>query len=213
MAKWNPDGGDRSMVHLNRNIMCSTDCETTGLRVGYHEITQVCFMPLNEKLEPHTNHLSFDMLIKPEHPERMEKGVPNRAKQICWEAVEHGYPAAVAFELFERWYKELGLHDKRRIVPLAFNWPFERMWYIDWMGWENFNFYIDGAYRDLLALTHMHNDRSDFHVEKARFPTPERKLATVCRNLGVDVEDARLHDCIYDSYLTAKAYKAALLLP
>lgn len=204
--------GSKNMVHLNNNLMCSTDCETTGLRVGYHEITKIAFLPLNEKLEPHETYLPFDLLIRPEHPERMEKGVPMRAKRIMAEAVEIGHPAEVAFELFERWFTELGLHEKRRIVPLAYNWPFENVWYRQWMGQENFSYYIDSSYRDLFSLTYMMNDRSDFNGEKLTFPTPERKLATVCRNLGVHIDENSLHDCIYDAYITAQAYKAALLL-
>ena len=41
-----------SIQHLNGNLLCSVDTETTGLRAGYHELIQLGVVPLDGDLKP-----------------------------------------------------------------------------------------------------------------------------------------------------------------
>lgn len=201
----------KSMVHLNHNLLVATDCETTGLDPEYHEIIQVCFLPLDSRLNPHPDHKIFEMFIRPEHPERADVKIPSKA--ALTEALKTGFPAHVVFELFEHWFSSLNLPEERRIVPLAYNWAFENVFYRAWMGADAVNQYFDSRARDLFLVIQWLNDRADWDGEEYPFQKQNMKLRTVAKKLGVPVEDHRLHDAVYDCYITTQAYKKTLVEP
>ena len=47
----------RGMIHLNGNILCAVDVETTGLEVGFHEIWQIAVLPLDSNIKPNKDIL------------------------------------------------------------------------------------------------------------------------------------------------------------
>lgn len=197
----------RHMIHLNGHMMCAIDVETTGLRPGYHELLQVCCVPLDEKLRVRTDLPIFDVLIQPLYPERLEPGAASVNKDQLALCIETGYHPDIAFELFEEWFKRLDLAIEKRITPLAHNWMFDRGFLIEWMGWENFNYYIDGRARDTMLTACFMNDRSDFQAEQTPFPgsLTLSKLANMC---DVEVINSRLHDALYDCEITRQIYLA-----
>ena len=42
----------QSLVHLNGDLLCAVDCETTGLNCKEHDIIQVCVLPLDSQIQP-----------------------------------------------------------------------------------------------------------------------------------------------------------------
>ena len=45
------------------------------------------------------------------------------------------------------------------------------------------------------------------HLKEARSGMPNFKLGTVARTLGIEVDQTRLHDAIYDTELTYQIYQ------
>lgn len=199
----------KSMTHLNHHLLCATDCETTGVKPGWHEIIQISFIPLDERIEINKNLPMFDLLIKPEHPERIEPNTPGQ--DTIKRAIETGHDKWIAVELFEHWFDSLQLAEKKRIVPLAHNYYFDRSFYMEWMGYESYNHFIDSRCRDLFVVANFLNDYAEFNAMDYPFPNNLR-LKTVAKKLGVDVDDSRLHDSLYDSWIATQAYKKAVTI-
>ena len=61
------------LVHIDGNLLCAVDVETTGRQPGFHEIIQIGIQPLNSRIEPMDDVLPFYQYIKPDHPERVDR--------------------------------------------------------------------------------------------------------------------------------------------
>ena len=48
-----------SMQHWNGNQLCVVDVETTGLDLFWHEIIQLCILPLDSDINPRTDVSPF----------------------------------------------------------------------------------------------------------------------------------------------------------
>jgi DNA polymerase III alpha subunit (gram-positive type) len=198
--------GTKNLVHLNGHIMCAIDVETTGLQAGYHELLQVCFLPLNAQLVPRDDLPVFDVKIKPLRPDRIDQKAASVNKIQMSDIIRTGYEPDVAFALFEHWYDRLPLPERKRIIPLAKNWPFDRAFLIEWMGWENFNHRIDGRARDAQVVACYMQDHADFQGEQIPFANGIR-LTSLAAELGIEVIHEATHDALYDCMLTAKVYR------
>jgi hypothetical protein len=162
--------------------MCAIDTETTGLISGYHEIIQMSFLPLNEKLEPSGVFPLFDIILMPDHPERIEREALRKIGRDKFElACNEGVNQLVAFELWELWFQKLNLGEKRRVTPLGYNYASFDQWMLrEWMGPENYGFYMDSRIRDPFLVANFLNDKADFHGRKPQYPN--LKLGQIARN-------------------------------
>jgi len=195
----------KHMVHLNGHLLCSIDVETTGLEADKHELLQVCFLPLDNLLEPSKHYTPFDVYIRPERPEDIDAAATSVNQIELATIMATGFDKWQAADLFDDWFENLNLGGKR-ITPLAHNWPFDRGFLIEWMGWENFNYRIDGRFRDTMAEANAMNDRSDFNGQQTPFPSGTN-LTRVAKRLGIEVDEGRTHDALYDCLLCSKIYK------
>ena len=41
----------KAQPHHNGHLVCAVDCETTGLVSGYHEMIQLCILPLDHNYD------------------------------------------------------------------------------------------------------------------------------------------------------------------
>jgi DNA polymerase III epsilon subunit-like protein len=199
-----------SMQHLNQHLLCSIDTELTGLRPGYHEIVQISICPLNAKLEPSTVYPVFDIYLKPNYPERIDSEARRKSGDVIQKALDTGMDRMAAADLLENWNTELHLPEKKRIVPLGFNYAaFDKPHIQEWIGWEHYNAMFDSKIRDLFVIACMMNDFADFNAMEIPFPRL-MTLTTVARRLGVDVDDLRTHDSLYDCDITRRGYVKTL---
>jgi DNA polymerase III epsilon subunit-like protein len=195
------------LTHLNNHLLCAIDCETTGTQAGHHDLIQICVLPLDSDIRPVKDVRPFYMDIQPKRPENIDPEVMRKSRsKICHSSI-HGVEAWAAYDLFEEWKKEITqagiLPLDKRIVPLAHNWPFDRDFIIDWMGWMSFDHHFDGRFRDTMVAASFANDRSDFHCEHLPYPKVELKYLTSL--LHVDHENA--HDALQDCLATAELYR------
>lgn len=210
-----PAGSRRlGLTHLNGDILCVIDCETSGEIPGFHDILQICVLPLDYKLDPWEDMVPFYTMIQPKRAENFGKRsqwndeeAKTRTKKMMVDAQVNGIEPYRAADLFDEWVVRLGLAYNKRIAPLAQNWAFDREFVIDWLGREAFKQYFDPRYRDTMCCASYDNDRADMRIE----PLPYNKvnLAWLCKTLKV--ENSRAHDALADCVATAKVYKAMVL--
>lgn len=191
------------MVHLNGNLLCVVDTETTGDRPGFHDLIQICVLPLDSELEPYTKIVPFYTLLKPRRPENCHSDIIGKNRERICDAAIRGLDPDMACDLFDEWYGKLGLLEKKRISPLAQNWPFDRAFLIDWLGPESFDRYFDARYRDTMVAALYENDRADFKAEP--HPYPKVNLQYLASQLRVMTD--RSHDALADCLTTAEVYR------
>jgi hypothetical protein len=112
----------------------------------------------------------------------------------------------VAADLFDDWFTKLKLPFRKKIAPLGQNWPFDREFLIDWLGYETFSQFFDYNYRDLKTSALFLNDQADALQEPA--PFAKVSLQWICKQLGV--ENSRAHRAMEDCLATAECYRRLL---
>jgi DNA polymerase III epsilon subunit-like protein len=191
------------MNHLNGHLLCAIDCETTGNRPGFHDMIQICVLPLDYKLDPWKEFIPFYTALQLKRPENISEDARMKSRLKASEAQLHGLDPWRAADLFEEWFEKLKLAPGKRIVPLAHNWVFDRGFIIDWLGEENFRQFFDGRYRDTMVSASFMNDRADFHIEP--YPYPKVNLEYLASTLKIP--HGRAHDALGDCLTTAAVYK------
>lgn len=189
------------MRHLNGDLLCAVDCETSGLKPRYHSLIQVCVLPLDNELLPHKQLLPFYMAIKPEREVDLEALRVN--KLSLKELMATAEDPFVASEKFERWFNRLGLGLNKKIVPLGHNFAFDAEFLKDWLGEDSYNTYFGYRVRDTSAASLFLNDRASFAAEPC--PYPKMGLGECARRMGIDNKNA--HDAMQDCLMTAELYR------
>lgn len=197
-----------SMVHWNGSQLAAIDIETTGLTPGWHEIVQLCILPLDSNICPRKDVIPFDILMKPENPERADKAAMKVNKLSLYEVAQRGFDPECAKDLFEKWFAKLGLpinqygKSKRLILVgknLGFDIPFIKLW----LGADYFDDYFDGSIIDVASIARYINDRDAFHNNTVTFP--KLTLGSIAARLNLKVE--RQHDALEDCLVTASVYQ------
>jgi DNA polymerase III epsilon subunit-like protein len=194
------------MITLNGNVLCAIDVETTGLNPGFHEITQVCFLPLDENLKPRKDIVPFDLNLHIDYEERIDWGALRISKINFLKHQQQAIDKYRAADLFEDWVEKLNLPLNKRISPLAHNWPFDRAFILDWLQPIGFGNYIDGRFRDTMALASSINDIYDRLNEPV--PFPKVNLSYIASMLKIPHEGA--HNALNDCVVTAQVYASLL---
>lgn len=195
------------MIHLNGNILCVIDVETSGTIPGHHDILQVCVLPLDSRLEPREDIMPFYCDIQPKRPETWDMKSSTVNRLTFAKIAQTGIEPYKAADLFDEWLERLRLAPGKRISPLAHNWCFDRGFIIDWLGRESFNQYFDGRYRDSMVVSLFENDRADFKCEP--YPHPKVNLTYLAKIYNIPHE--RAHDALGDCIATAQIYKRIVL--
>lgn len=196
--------GNKGFDHLNGNIICAIDTETTGLDPKKHEIVEIAIVPLDHNLERIKGIPPFHHYLNPlRRPENIDEDAMKVNKMdLAWLKLNGTDPWMVE-DLLDRWFQSLNLAPGRKIMPLGMNWPFDKAFIQDWLGPASMEVIFNGLYRDLGAIALFLNDRSDFHSVKC--PFTRYKLRDMARFLGVTQEKA--HTAIEDALVLAECYK------
>jgi len=196
----------RGMIHLNGNLLCAVDVETTGLEAGYHEPWQIAILPLDSNIKPAKVILPFYVNLKINYPERIEpKAIKNKTAfaQIQQRALD----PFTAADLLDNWFTRLQLPIYKKICPLAQNWPFDKSFIKEWLGTKNFEYLFSPHYRDTLPAAIFDSDLANFRGEKVHFT--QYNLAFLCTR--TDVQNEKAHDALQDAIATAEVYRRMLL--
>jgi DNA polymerase III epsilon subunit-like protein len=195
---------DGFATHFNGNIFCCVDTETTGLRPGYHDIIQICVLPINKMAMPNKEMPYFHCLIKPKRPENVdsEAGKVNRNKLA--EAINFGLEPETAEERLREWFQNIGLPQRKGIVPLGHNHCFDREMIMDWLGGPlSYQEFFRSDYRDTMQMALLCNDWAAWHGMNC--PFPKVGLSFIAGRLGIEQNNA--HDAIGDCLTTIEVYR------
>ena len=206
------------MKHLNGNMLAVVDVETTGLQPRYHDIIDICVLPLNKHLEPLKEIMPFNMTLAPKRPENFDpsafkirkyddrqlqgEGVV-KAQTVVYNAVNNGYDAYDAADRFVEWFESIGLAGFKRLMPIAHNWIFDYQFMEDWLTRETMEYCFDPRYRDVMSLSLFENDVAEWRGNP--FPYAKNNLPYLCTTLNVDRGSA--HNALDDCIATARVMK------
>lgn len=198
----------QSMLHLNGNLLCVIDTETTGLKAGFHDVIEVCIIPLDCNIQPLKELngkplMPFMVELQPKRPNNIDPEALSVNKKTLVEIMGRGLDPWYAADLFEKWWEDLKLPFGKRITPLGQNYAFDRGFLVDWLGDENYNQFFHYHYRDTCVAAGFMNDRADFHAEV--YPFQKINLQYLCSTLKV--ERQRAHTAVSDCLATAEVYR------
>ena len=202
-----------TMVHLNGHPVCAVDVETTGLQPGYHELVQVAILALDHTLQIDKSVIPFDILIRPQHLNRIEDDAKRKLHHVLPRALESGLDQEAAIDVFESWARtRLQLTEKYRIIPLGMNLSFDMAFIRRWLGFEHMSLYFDGRHRDVLTVANFMNDRANHAHEQIPF-AGRMGLSRLAHRMGIEVDQDQLHDALYDCKIAAETYRKMLFEP
>lgn len=200
------------MKHINGNKVCAIGFRVTGPVAGLHELIELAVLPMNNTSYDRSI-LPFNMRIRMERPHLNTKTMANKTLPLYLTAQDQQSVA----QLFEYWYKKLGLHPNKRIIPLGYNlhilWPF----LIDLFSYsptgENFveDFFDFSQARSLNQYSHYWNDLAWTNQEQ--YPFHKHDLTYLAFRLGILYEENRT--TLGDAVLCAKVWAQIihLMLP
>ena len=195
-----------AMPHLNGNLLCALDLETTGTDPHWHEPVQIAVVPLNSDIRPLEGVTPFYTNIKPLHPERAQRQA-NGVHGLDLEDLMLYAPSRdkVADTLLE-WFERLALPFERSIIPMAHKYPFEHSFMIRWLGAALYEKMFHAWYRDAMTIALGINDRAFMRGEKA--PFNKVNLKSLCAHFGVVNQNP--HDAYSDCIAETEVYRGLL---
>lgn len=196
------DNIDKSMIHLNGNVLCAVDVETTGLVCGTHDIWEVAILPLDHDFKPNKKHKYFSMQIKPKRPENADPKALRISKVTLADILVEGQDPWKAADMLEEWFDRLNLGVGRQLVPLAHNWPFDKAFLLEWLGPATFNYIFHYHYRDSMVAASFINDRAYDQAEQ--IPWGRIGMGSMCNYFNVENKTA--HRALSDCVATAEVY-------
>ena len=198
----------RGLIHINNNILCAVDVETTGLEPGYHDIYQISILPLGPDLKPITSIIPFYIDMQVTNPDRIDKKAVKMNREQFAIKQQRALDPFSGADLLDQWFERLNLPAYKKIMPLAQNWPFDRSFITHWLGKENFEYTFSPLYRDTMVISQFHTDLMDHRGEPIVFP--QYNLQYLCQKLGI--KNQKPHDALQDCIATAEVYRRLLLL-
>jgi DNA polymerase-3 subunit epsilon len=177
------------------------DTETTGVNYKMHSIHQIAgIIEVNGKVDK-----TFSLNMRP-HPKAKIEPEALKVAGVTKEQIM-AYPAFdVAFKQFKvilgDYVDPFNLKDKMHLVGFnnrGFDDFFLRVWF-ELNGDQFIGSWFWNDTLDVLVLA------SQYLLER-RADMPSFKLKRVAQELGVSVDESRLHEAGYDVYLTRECYK------
>ncbi len=194
-------------THVNGNMICSIDVETTGLDWNKHDIIEIAVIPLDNQYQPQKTVMPFCLTMRPRRPENVQMDALRVNRQEYTKILTNSLDAMRVADLFVEWFEKLNLGLGRRISPLAHNWVFDREFIKDWLGPLTFELIFDGRYRDTQVAAAYANDVADMNSRPC--PYPKINLSYLCTQLKIDHSDA--HRALPDARVTAEVYREMVM--
>lgn len=195
----------KAMHHLNDNLLCAVAIETTGPTAGFHDLWQVCVLPLDHNYKPVMTPLPFHTIMRPHEKDLFDPKFISQDNRI--RAVGRGICPYKAGDVFGRWLEQFNLKEGKKIMPLTYDWADVRPFLQSWLTPDYFHLYFHRWYRDLLASSLHSNDAAEDSIEQV--PYPKNNLSFVCHRLGVEYRETNT-DCLMAAVAIAEAYKKSL---
>lgn len=190
-----------SLTNMNKIVKMFYDLETTGLEEGKHGIHHIsgCIEVNDEVVE------KFDFKVKP-FPKAVIEPEALAVGKVTLEQI-------MAYEPMEKVYKKMLImlgkyvdryNPKEKIFLVGFNNakfddPHLRKWF-EQNGDTFFGSWFYGEALDVRILAAQ-------YLKDRRANMPSFKLVRVAKEIGIEVDEDKLHDAEYDIYLTREIYR------
>lgn len=193
-----------NLVHLNNHLMCSISIKTTGIRPWYHDLYEICILPLDADLKP-IQSLPFQAMMQLKRPENLKD---EEIRKLDYIKIQRSLDPWKVADLFEDWYYRLLLKEEKKIVPLSIHWAAERGFIMDWLNEKCFADLIDeNQARDITTTALYLNDKSAFEIEPV--PFSKTKFSWLCSSLKIFMEDK--NDTLWRCTAIAQIYRKMCL--
>lgn len=197
----------KSLLHLNGNILCAVDVETTGFVPGHHDIWQIAILPLDNLIKPAKGIIPFYLDLKVKRPENINKKAVKLNRTDFYTRQLRAIDPWEAADMLDEWVQKLNLPMRKGICALASNWPFDRSFIIDWLGHESFQQFFSPWYRDTMVSATFQNDIADHRGNRIEYP----KVGLASLGGRLKVKNEKAHDALQDCIATAEVYRRLIL--
>lgn len=198
------------MVHLNGNLLCAVDVETTGVIPGHHDLIQVAILPLDSNIKPLKTITPFYLNLTPHRLDNIDEKAMKITRKTLTDLILNSMDPDVAADLFDEWFERLKLpltsNHHKKIMPMWSNGGFDKGFLRAWLGDEHYNHYFHFHERDTQTLALAINDRFYQHNEKTPFPKVGLNYLASC----FQIENEMAHDALSDCVTTARVYEKLL---
>lgn len=195
------------MQHLNQNLLCAIGIETTGHDPTRHELAEVCVLPMDKFLRSHPELILFNMKMRIEMPEEIDWKQTRLTRPEVGELIQVGIHRDTVAEYFLKWFNEMELPFRKKVIPVCYDWPYVRSVLHGWLGEEIFKEIFLEDYRDPLAAAHYINDWNDMRSEVP--PFSKQDLRWIAKKLDVEIGERGGSACA-DAFTTCEVYRKIL---
>lgn len=175
------------MQHLNNNLMCSIGFDTTAADPDLGELIEFACVPLDARLNIHSELILFNMKMRPESPGTIDwshcRATKPEVAAMCHSAFERDKVA----DFFHQWFLQMDLPRHKKIIPLGYKFYEARTWLVQWLGWDLYHEIFSTDYRDVLIAAHYLNDRAD--VKAQPLPFVSQTLRKIAKEMNVTMEE------------------------
>lgn len=197
-----------NQMHLNRQLLCAIDVETTGLDHELHDIYELAIIPVNSDWKRDQSRKWLDLKIRPSRPENIDWAGTNRVKNPARikEALASGLDSHTAMDILEHWFsiQNLGI---LKIAPLGHNYCFDSRFLRSWIGSLSYEAkFADWEIRDTMIIARFMNDMCDFRDED-QFPYAKVNLTYLAKTLKVDHPYGSAHSALADAATTVDVFR------
>lgn len=191
------------------------DLEATGIEFGYHEITEISMILLDEYFNPIPNKY-ISILLKIEHPGRYKEETQNLTGISVEDLELFGLDWTDAYCELRNWIDSVS--ETRSIIPLAHNYDaFDQRFLREFFnrnskdGQDRFSSIFSRLCIDLKHVVKTYNNLIDFHYKDHMNDKFEQyNLSYICKKLNIQHKNK--HRSLYDAKVTAQAYKRVIEL-
>lgn len=182
------------------------DLETTGLKTNLHGVHQISgYIEIDDILVER-----FDFRVRPNPKARIEAEALKIGGVTEQQILVYPAMGAVYRDMLDLLGRHVGRYDRKDKMWLvgfnnrSFDDQFFRAWFIQ-NGDDFFGSWFFSDSLDVIVLASQ-------YLLKRRVKMVNFKLMTVARELGIEVDETKLHDSSYDVFLTRKIYRIVTYL-
>jgi len=187
------------MKHFNRHKPCVVLTRTNGPDLEFHEIAEIAIVPITN-LVVDNSILPFNIRFN-----TINKG--NLTIEQYDNCRKYGFGMSASYQLFDNWFRKLGLAFNKRIMPISYEWAIHRPFVAKWLGYADhvplYDDYFSYWYRDLMPVGLYWNDLAELNNEY--WPFSSVSLRHIGTKLGVPAPRSRT--LLDKAYYIAEVYE------
>lgn len=195
-------------IHANHNLFASVAIQTNGLDFKKNEIVHICVLVLDSAFQPSKDVKPFWTAMQPRRPRDYDaENLRPMTKEEYFKVLIEALDADTMADLFEEWWTKLNLRWRKKIEPVAYDWPFIEPFLTNWLGHQHMKHFFSRNVRDVRSMALLENDKADFRIDQCPFPEPHI-LQAVSR--ASKIKRVQPHNVLQDAMVVAGCWRNVL---